>query len=555
VEGPLSALGGWRSVPAVVQVTETLVIGAGQAGLALSAFLSSAGHEHVVLERGRVGERWRSERWQSLSLLTPNWLNSLPGPAPHAAVNGFLSRDGFIGYLEAYARSFESPVLEGVNVLSVREAAGRGFRVETDVGVWRARRVVIATGHADEPRLPAPASAAPPDLVQLHSSGYRSADQLPPGNVLVVGAGPSGQQIAAELQRAGRQVVLAVGRHAWLPRHYRGADIWYWLQATGALEQTAEQAPQEAAADTPSLVLSGANGGERLDLGVLADLGVQLVGRLGGFRGHEALFADDLEQSVADADQRTRRALAQIDRHIRDHGEDDVCDADPIPAISAPPAPTAINLREATITALIWATGYRRSYPWLRINARTPDGELAHRRGIAHVPGLYALGLRFQHRRRSHFIGGVGEDAQYLAQHILGNSQHTQEPRGSHFAEPSAAAAAQPRADAGQIAPFAQTQLVPSGTVIVKQGDYARDFYVIAQGTAHVRRNGEHLATLGQGEFFGEVGLLQTSWRNADVVAATRLRLHVIQPRDFQVMMAAKQQVAAKVHASAAARA
>lgn len=534
--------------------TETLVIGAGQAGLALSAFLSSAGHEHVVLERGRVGERWRSERWRSLSLLTPNWLNSLPGPAPHAAVNGFLNREGFIGYLEAYARSFESPVLEGVNVLSVREADG-GFGVETDMGVWRTRRVVIATGHADEPRLPVVASATPANLVQLHSSGYRSADQLPPGNVLVVGAGPSGQQIAAELQRAGRQVVLAVGRHAWLPRQYRGADIWYWLQESGALEQTADQAPQEAAADTPSLVLSGAKGGERLDLGLLADLGVQLAGRLEGFSGHDALLADDLEQSVADADQRMRRALAQIDQHIRVyHGEQDVAEADPIPAVAPPHAPTAINLQGSGVAAVIWATGYRRSYPWLHIDARNPDGELAHRRGIAHVPGLYALGLRFQHRRKSHFIGGVGEDAHYLAQRILGSSQERPQHQQARFVEPCPKEA-RPRADAGQIAPFAQTQLLPSGSLIVKQGDYARDFYVIAEGTAHVRRNGEHLATLGPGEFFGEVGLLQTSWRNADVVAATPLRLLVVQPRDFQVMMAAKQQVAAHVHASAAARA
>ena len=532
----------------MMQSTDTLVIGAGQAGLSLSSFLSSAGHDHVVLERGRVGERWRSERWRSLSLLSPNWLNRLPGPAPHAAADGFLSRDGFVGYLEAYARSFDSPVEEGVSVLSVREA-DVGFHVETDAGAWRARRVVIATGHADEPRLPGVASAAPNWLTQLHSSGYAAPDQLPAGNVLVVGAGPSGQQIAAELQRAGRQAFLAVGRHAWLPRRYRGADIWHWLQAIGMLDQTAEQAGDEASGDAPSVVLSGANGGERLDLGVMAELGVQPVGRLRGFTGRHALFAEDLQRTIDDADERMRRTLAKIDRHIARAGGAGV-DGDAIPAIHVPHAPTALDLDAAGVTAVIWATGYRRSYPWLHVDARDASGELVHRRGFARVPGLYALGLRFQHRRKSHFIGGVGQDAEYLARHILGTGRQELDAR----AKPPAGADGRPWAQVDEIARFARAQVVPSGALVVKQGDYARDFYVIAGGTAHVRRDGEHVATLGQGQFFGEVGLLETSWRQADVVAATPMRLLVVEPRDFQVMMGADPELAARVHATATAR-
>jgi putative flavoprotein involved in K+ transport len=219
------------------RITETVVVGAGQAGLALSRFLTRAGHEHVVLERGRVGERWRSERWDSLTLLTPNWLNELPGPLHHSDPDGFLSRAGFVDYLEHYAHSFAAPVREGVSVLEVAQDRA-GFAVETDAGPWAAANVVIASGYADEARVPAVAAAAPAGVRQLHSSAYRSAGQLPPGGVLVVGAGPSGQQIAAELRQAGREVVLAVGRHAPMRRRYRGRDVWSWLDDSGHLDQT-----------------------------------------------------------------------------------------------------------------------------------------------------------------------------------------------------------------------------------------------------------------------------------------------------------------------------
>jgi putative flavoprotein involved in K+ transport len=204
--------------------TETIVVGAGQAGLALSRYLARAGHDHAVLERGRVGERWRSERWDSLTLLTPNWLNGLPGAALHADPDGFLPRAGFVDYLARYARTFRAPVHEGVSVLGVRQTRG-GFAVETDAGSWRARNVVVATGYADEPRVPPVAAAAPHGVLQLHSSAYCSPGQLPPGGVLVVGAGPSGQQIADELRRSGREVAIAVGRHASMPRRYRGREI------------------------------------------------------------------------------------------------------------------------------------------------------------------------------------------------------------------------------------------------------------------------------------------------------------------------------------------
>jgi putative flavoprotein involved in K+ transport len=402
-----------------IRTRETIIIGAGQAGLALSRNLARAGHEHVLLERGRVGERWRSQRWDSLSLLTPNWLNGLPGSPAHRDPDGFLGRQGFVEYLDGYARSFAAPVLEGVNVLSL-ERARTAFRVETDGGRWWARNVVVATGYSDEPRVPRAAGSAPQAVLQLHSSWYRSPDALPPGGVLVVGAGPSGQQIAAELRRSGRSVVLAVGRHVRSVRRYRGRDIWAWLAETGDLDRTREEVPEEAGADAPSLTLTGANGGEQLDLDVLRDLGVVVAGRLRGFSGPQAIFAGDLGENVAIAERRLRRLLERIDGHIEAASlEPQLPAADPIREVRPAPGPRVVDLQAARVSTVIWATGYRRSYPWLDAPVLGGDGEIAHSRGVTGVPGLYALGLRFQHKRKSHFIGGVGEDAAFLADHIL----------------------------------------------------------------------------------------------------------------------------------------
>jgi putative flavoprotein involved in K+ transport len=407
------------SAPRATNTSDTLVIGAGQAGLALSHYLTRAGHDHVLLERGRVGERWRSERWDSLSLLTPNWLNELPDSARHADPDGFLGRSAFVEYLGSYARSFSAPVQEGVSVLEV-ERARSGFRVRTDAGEWRARNVVLATGYADEPFVPATAASAPHSLRQLHSSRYRSPGRLPLGGVLIVGAGPSGQQLAAELRRSGRHVVLAVGRHARIPRHYRGQDIFHWLDVTGSLDQTLDDVPDERdPSKSPSLTLSGANGGEQLDLLTLAALDIVIAGRLKGFSGRYALFADDLETTVQESDRRMRSVLEKIDRHIDGRLGGELPDAERIPTVTLPRGPRTLDLERADVSTVIWATGYRRSYPWLNVDVLGDDGEIAHQRGVTTAGGLYALGLRFQHRRKSHFIGGVHDDAKFLASLIL----------------------------------------------------------------------------------------------------------------------------------------
>jgi putative flavoprotein involved in K+ transport len=400
--------------------TDTLVIGAGQAGLSLSRQLARAGHQHAVLDRGRIGERWRSERWDSLNLLTPNSLNRLDGAAPHSDPSGYLGRAAFVDYLRRYADAVGAPVHEHVTVRAV-ERSGAAFRVDTDGGSWRARNVVVATGDSADPRIPPVAASAPRDLLQIHTNRYRNPAALPPGGILVVGAGPSGQQIAAELRRAKRPVVLAVGRHARMMRRYRGHDIFHWLRELGDLERTIDEVPDPAASTrTPSLPLTGANGGEQLDLAELDQLGVTIAGRLERFDGSRAVFSRDLQATVGDADRRMHRVLDRIDDHIEQahaarwpYGPDRVAD------VALPAGPPSLDLAADRISTVIWATGYRRIYPWLRLPVLDRNGEIAHRRGITRVRGLYVLGLKFQHRRWSHFIGGVGADAAFIARSVL----------------------------------------------------------------------------------------------------------------------------------------
>jgi putative flavoprotein involved in K+ transport len=398
--------------------TRTVVVGAGQAGLALSWHLARARHDHVVLERGLIGERWRSERWDSLTLLTPNWLTCLPDSQPRPDADGFLRRDELVTYLDAYARSFAAPVHEHVTVSSV-EQSGEQFRVTTDRGDWLADHVVVATGDADLPRLPAAARAVPAGVEQLHSSSYRTPSLLAPGGVLVVGAGASGQQLALELRASGRDVVLAVGRHGRSPRRYRGRDIFDWLAELGDLDLAIDDLPDPVAARrTPSIALSGRNGGETLDLAVLQDAGVTLAGHLTGFSDAHALFEDDLRESVAAATARMSRLLERIDAHVHETR----APAPPPERIDEPvlqPTFATLDLRRAGIGTVLFATGYRRAYPWLHVPVLDDDGELVHRHGITPVAGLYALGLRFQRTRKSHFVGGVGEDAGLLAELLL----------------------------------------------------------------------------------------------------------------------------------------
>ena len=400
--------------------TDTIIIGAGQAGLALSHHLCAAGADHVLLERARIGERWRSERWSSLHLLSPNWISRLPGSAPPADPHGFRAVADVVADLEAYARSFRAPVLERQPVEAVVRS-GDGYRVRTGTTTWDAASVVVATGDCDRPRIPEVATDAPGRLLQLHAAGYRRPQELPAGGVLVVGAGPTGQQLALELRRAGRRVVLAVGSHVRMLRRYRGRDAFAWYSALGRLEQTIDEMPDpDAARRGRGAVLTGARGGEQLDLHVLEAAGVELAGRLVGFHGDVARFAGDLPRTIAGADAALDEMLASIDAHIRSTGA--LAPAPPartdvVPPVRADRATHTVALRG--FSTVLWATGYRRAYPWLHVPVVDAAGEIVHDHGATASPGLHVLGLRFQRHRGSHFIGGVGRDAGDLAVELL----------------------------------------------------------------------------------------------------------------------------------------
>jgi putative flavoprotein involved in K+ transport len=400
--------------------TDTIIIGGGQAGLAMSYCLAELGVEHVVLERGRIGERWLGH-WDSLRLLSPNWQSRLPGyrytgPSP----DGFMRSREVAEYLTAYARSFVAPVLEQTRVLAV-EPYDSGFMVKTDGGTLRARSVVIATGYCDVPQVPAFAQDLPAGVVQLTPAQYKNPAQLPDGGVLVVGASASGVQLADEIQRSGRQVTLAVGRHTRLPRHYRGKDICLWLDRMGVFDERAEDVRDlEASIRQPSLQLVGREDRRTLDLEALRACGVRLAGRALSASGGRVAFADDLCKTTRAADAKLASLLDRIDAFAAVSGEpcDDAREDTPRPIalrLNTYRAPTALNLQSNGIRTVLWATGYARSYPWLKVPVLDANGELRQRGGVTPWPGLYALGLRFQRRRKSSFLDGVGDDARELA--------------------------------------------------------------------------------------------------------------------------------------------
>jgi putative flavoprotein involved in K+ transport len=400
-----------------MQRIHTVVIGGGQAGLAMSRCLTDRDIDHVVLERGRLGERWRSERWDSLRLLTPNWMTRLPGW--HYRGNepdGFMSMPEVVGFIEGYGRSFGAPVETQTTVQAV-ERLGALYRVTTNRGCWEAHSVVIATGHCDIPFIPALAQRLPADIQQIVPSHYKNPEELSEGGVLIVGASSTGVQLADELHRSGRPVTLAVGSHTRLPRRYRGRDIMWWLDKTGLLDETADEVRDlESARRQPSLQLVGRPNHDSIDLAQLRNQGVRIVGRAIDLEAGRMRFAADLIETTAAADRKLLRLLARIERFVRDgsmSGEFD--DPEPIVPITLEPSATAIDLKAAGITTVVWATGYSRRYPWLKVPVLDDRGEIRHHSGITPSPGLYVLGLRFLRRRKSNFIDGVGQDAEDLA--------------------------------------------------------------------------------------------------------------------------------------------
>jgi putative flavoprotein involved in K+ transport len=398
--------------------TDTIIIGAGQAGLAMSRYLTDAGRDHVVLERGRLAERWRTERWPSLRLFTPNWMTRLPGwsyqgPYPDA----FMAKDDLVAFLTGYADSFSAPVREDTAVVHVRRQSG-GYRVLSNQGVYTSANVVIATGAADLAHVPDLARGLSRAVHQVPANRYHGPASLPDGGVLVVGASATGVQLADELHRSGRAVVLAAGGHTRVPRTYRGMDIMWWLDRTGAFDRTLDSMMDPAAARRePSFQLAA--GHADLDLAVLARQGVQVAGRLRGADGRRLVFADDLHVTSADADRRLRQLLQRIDAHAAKNKlhREVLPPTRPAPVRLAG-AGTELDLGAAGISTVLWATGYRRAYPWLHVGVLDGAGEIRHTSGITAAPGLYVLGLRFQRSRRSSFIDGVGDDARFVLRHL-----------------------------------------------------------------------------------------------------------------------------------------
>ena len=398
---------------------EVLVVGAGQAGVAMSEHLGDAGVPHLVLERSRIAERWRSERWDSLVANGPAWHDRFPGlEFFDVDPDGFAGKEQVADYFVAYAEKIGAPIRTGVEVTSVRKHDGRpGFRVETSDGVIDARFVVAATGPFQRPVVPpiVPDGAVP---LQMHSNGYRNPGQLPEGAVLVVGAGSSGVQIADELRQSGRQVYLSVGPHERPPRSYRDRDFCWWLGVLGKWDL--DTPPQGA--EHVTIAVSGAHGGRTVDFRGLAADGVQLVGMTASFEDGVLRFADDLGRTIAAGDASLLALLDEADAYVERNGldlpeEPSARALGPVPGAVTDPL-LELDLAAAGVTSIIWATGYATDYSWLQVDAFDERGRPQHRRGVSSEPGVYFLGLPWLSRRGSSFIWGVWHDAKYLADHI-----------------------------------------------------------------------------------------------------------------------------------------
>lgn len=399
-----------------------VVIGAGQGGLAGSHELRRRGIEHVVLERGRIGEAWRSARWDSFCLVTPNWMTRLPGKVYEGDdPDGFMPGADFIAFLEDYARSFDAPVECGTDVRRARRS-GTGFVLETSAGEIAAGHLVVATATYQRPSVPALASALPDDLQQVHASAYRNPGQLAGGAVLVVGSGQSGCQIAEELHRSGRDVVLCTGRAGRLPRRYRGRDGIAWQHLMGLLDRTPDMLESPAHRFRGDPHLTGEGGGRTLNLHRFASEGIRLAGHLAGVRGRTLQFGDDLAEHLAFADDYFADFCARVDAFIEKEGmeappaDGTNTDYGGPPRADPPPAIRELDIDRAGVRSVVWATGFSFDFSWID----APGGFDAHgyplqERGVGTVPGLYYLGLNWLSKRKSGIIFGVDEDAHHLA--------------------------------------------------------------------------------------------------------------------------------------------
>jgi putative flavoprotein involved in K+ transport len=402
--------------------TTAVVLGAGHAGLAMSRRLTERSIDHVVLERGEVANSWRTQRWPSLRLLTPNWQTRLPGH-DYAGddPDGFMPAADVVATLTRYARLVEAPVRSAMTVHTLR-AVPQGFEIQANDDLVCARAVVLATGACNLPAIPGTADAVPPSITTLTPLAYRGPGQLPDGGVLVVGASATGVQLAGEIHRSGRPVTLAVGEHVRLPRSYRDRDIFWWLEATGLLAERYDQVDDlTRARHLPSPQLTGARGATFSDLNSLTALGVRIVGRLGRITDGVAQFSGALANVCALADLKMNRFLNRADAWATAAGLDD--DLPPphrfAPTRVDPRIPLELDLTSGEVITVLWATGFRPDHSWLDIPVRDRTGHIRHDGGVViGAPGLYILGLPVLRTRASTYIHGAAADSDALADHL-----------------------------------------------------------------------------------------------------------------------------------------
>jgi putative flavoprotein involved in K+ transport len=406
--------------------TDTVVIGAGHAGLGMSWYLGQAGRDHVVLERrATIGGGWQ-DRWDEFCLVSPNWSASFPGdPYAGGDPDGFMPRNEIVARIAGYAATIGAPVATETEVLRLSTRVGGGFRLQTTQGAIDAERVVVAAGSFHQPRIPDVAPALPPRLTQLHSHEYRNERSLPNGAVLVVGSGQSGVQLAEELFDAGRDVYLSVGKAGRVPRRYRGSDVFRWLAglanrgpALGVTLPTVDQLPDPRARMAGNPHLSGHKGGHDTNLREMAARGMTLLGRIEGDDGERLRLAPDLPANLAFADRFFDERFRELaDTFIERAGIDAPSD-DRQPFEFDPPAPTELDLAAAGISTVLWTSGYRLGYPWLDLPIVDELGFPRQRRGVTDVPGLYFLGLLWQHNQGSATLFGVGADTRHIAEQM-----------------------------------------------------------------------------------------------------------------------------------------
>jgi putative flavoprotein involved in K+ transport len=402
-----------------IEEIETLIVGGGQAGLAISANLKDFDQSHLILERNRIAERWRSERWDSLVANGPAWHDRFPAlEFADLDPNSFATKGRIVEYFESFAHQIEAPIRCGVTVKSVEKLRGSdGFRVETSNGVIEAKNIVAATGPFQRPLIP---TVVPQDsgIMQIHSNAYKNPNQLPEGSVLVVGAGSSGNQIADELLRAGRRVYLSVGPHDRAAIRYRGKDFCWWLGVLGQWDAKTREPGMEHV----TIAVSGAHGGRTVNFREFAARGMTLLGRVGDYKSGVLHVAPDLVRNIENGDSYYLAVLDKADAYIKENGlefpeEPEARIIDPAPHCMTDPI-LQLNLAEAGITSIIWATGYALDFSWLKVGTFDEKGRPSHERGVSPVPGLYFLGLPWLSCRASPFIWGVWRDAQYLAEQI-----------------------------------------------------------------------------------------------------------------------------------------